>query len=438
MLSLYMERNKNSVASVAIRAKEAALRMQGIPHKIRNEALLAIARALEAAKDRIIAANLLDLKRAEESNLPSPMIKRLRYDDQKIEESINSLNSLINLEDPIGKTLMMTELDEGLLLEKVTCPIGVICVIFESRPDALVQISSLCIKSSNAVILKGGSEANHTNEILAEVIEKALLSVDERFNGAVQLLSTREEIKELLKLDDLIDLVIPRGSNELVRSIKESTRIPVLGHAAGVCHTYVDDDADLEMALNVCYDAKVQYPAVCNAMETLLVHEKIAPTFLPKMASLYAKAGVRLKGDERTRKFIEAEIATEKDWSIEYNDLVLNIKTVSSLEEAIDHINKYGSHHTDAIITRSREKAERFMDLVDSSSVMWNCSTRFADGYRYGLGAEVGISTNKTHARGPVGLEGLVIYKYRLIGNGQVVADYVGKNAKKFIHRRLV
>lgn len=433
-----MERSKNSVASVAIRAKEAALRMQGIPHKIRNEALLAIARALEAAKDRIIAANLLDLKRAEESNLPSPMIKRLKYDDQKIEESINSLNSLINLEDPIGKTLMMTELDEGLLLEKVTCPIGVICVIFESRPDALVQISSLCIKSSNAVILKGGSEANHTNEILAEVIEKALLSVDERFNGAVQLLSTREEIKELLKLDDLIDLVIPRGSNELVRSIKESTRIPVLGHAAGVCHTYVDDDADLEMALNVCYDAKVQYPAVCNAMETLLVHEKIAPTFLPKMASLYAKAGVRLKGDERTRKFIEAEIATEKDWSIEYNDLVLNIKTVSSLEEAIDHINKYGSHHTDAIITRSREKAERFMDLVDSSSVMWNCSTRFADGYRYGLGAEVGISTNKTHARGPVGLEGLVIYKYRLIGNGQVVADYVGKNAKKFIHRRLV
>ncbi|MBC7107890.1 MAG: glutamate-5-semialdehyde dehydrogenase [Methanomassiliicoccales archaeon] len=433
-----MERSKNSVASVAIRAKEAALRMQGIPHKIRNEALLAIARALEAAKDRIIAANLLDLKRAEESNLPSPMIKRLKYDDQKIEESINSLNSLINLEDPIGKTLMITELDEGLLLEKVTCPIGVICVIFESRPDALVQISSLCIKSSNAVILKGGSEANHTNEILAEVIEKALLSVDERFNGAVQLLSTREEIKELLKLDDLIDLVIPRGSNELVRSIKESTRIPVLGHAAGVCHTYVDDDADLEMALNVCYDAKVQYPAVCNAMETLLVHEKIAPTFLPKMASLYAKAGVRLKGDERTRKFIEAEIATEKDWSIEYNDLVLNIKTVSSLEEAIDHINKYGSHHTDAIITRSREKAERFMDLVDSSSVMWNCSTRFADGYRYGLGAEVGISTNKTHARGPVGLEGLVIYKYRLIGNGQVVADYVGKNAKKFIHRRLV
>jgi glutamate-5-semialdehyde dehydrogenase len=433
-----MERSKNSVASVAIRAKEAALRMQGIPHKIRNEALLAIARALEAAKDRIIAANLLDLKRAEESNLPSPMIKRLKYDDQKIEESINSLNSLINLEDPIGKTLMITELDEGLLLEKVTCPIGVICVIFESRPDALVQISSLCIKSSNAVILKGGSEANHTNEILAEVIEKALLSVDERFNGAVQLLSTREKIKELLKLDDLIDLVIPRGSNELVRSIKESTRIPVLGHAAGVCHTYVDDDADLEMALNVCYDAKVQYPAVCNAMETLLVHEKIAPTFLPKMASLYAKAGVRLKGDERTRKFIEAEIATEKDWSIEYNDLVLNIKTVSSLEEAIDHINKYGSHHTDAIITRSREKAERFMDLVDSSSVMWNCSTRFADGYRYGLGAEVGISTNKTHARGPVGLEGLVIYKYRLIGNGQVVADYVGKNAKKFIHRRLV
>jgi len=438
MLSLSMESVENSVITTALRAREAAFRMQGIPHKIRNEALLAIARALETAKDKIIAANQLDLEGAQESKLPPSMIKRLRYDDQKIEESINSLNSLVNLEDPVGKTLMMTELDEGLLLEKVTCPIGVICVIFESRPDALVQISSLCIKSSNAVILKGGLEARHTNEILAEVIDRAVLSVDERFNGAVQLLSTREEIKELLKLDNLIDLVIPRGSNELVRFIKESTRIPVLGHAAGVCHTYVDDDADLEMALKVCYDAKVQYPAVCNAMETLLVHEKIAPTFLPKIASLYAKAGVRLKGDERTRRFIEAEIATEKDWSIEYNDLILNIKTVSSLEEAIDHINRYGSHHTDAIITRSREKAERFMDLVDSSSVMWNCSTRFADGYRYGLGAEVGISTNKTHARGPVGLEGLVIYKYRLIGSGQVVADYVGKNAKKFIHRRLV
>jgi len=438
MLSLSMESVENSVITTALRAREAAFRMQGIPHKIRNEALLAIARALETAKDKIIAANQLDLEGAQESKLPPSMIKRLRYDDQKIEESINSLNSLVNLEDPVGKTLMMTELDEGLLLEKVTCPIGVICVIFESRPDALVQISSLCIKSSNAVILKGGLEARHTNEILAEVIDRAVLSVDERFNGAVQLLSTREEIKELLKLDNLIDLVIPRGSNELVRFIKESTRIPVLGHAAGVCHTYVDDDADLEMALKVCYDAKVQYPAVCNAMETLLVHEKIAPTFLPKIASLYAKAGVRLKGDERTRRFIEAEIATEKDWLIEYNDLILNIKTVSSLEEAIDHINRYGSHHTDAIITRSREKAERFMDLVDSSSVMWNCSTRFADGYRYGLGAEVGISTNKTHARGPVGLEGLVIYKYRLIGSGQVVADYVGKNAKKFIHRRLV
>lgn len=438
MLSLNMESVENSVITAALRAREAAFRMQGIPHKIRNEALLAIARALETAKDKIIAANQLDLEGAQESKLPPSMIKRLRYDDQKIEESINSLNSLVNLEDPVGKTLMMTELDEGLLLEKVTCPIGVICVIFESRPDALVQISSLCIKSSNAVILKGGLEARHTNEILAEVIDRAVLSVDERFNGAVQLLSTREEIKELLKLDNLIDLVIPRGSNELVRFIKESTRIPVLGHAAGVCHTYVDDDADLEMALKVCYDAKVQYPAVCNAMETLLVHEKIAPTFLPKIASLYAKAGVRLKGDERTRRFIEAEIATEKDWLIEYNDLILNIKTVSSLEEAIDHINRYGSHHTDAIITRSREKAERFMDLVDSSSVMWNCSTRFADGYRYGLGAEVGISTNKTHARGPVGLEGLVIYKYRLIGSGQVVADYVGKNAKKFIHRRLV
>ena len=329
------------------------------------------------------------------------------------------------------------ELDDGLVLDKVTTPIGVVAVVFESRPDALVQISTLCLKSGNAAILKGGSEAKETNSALARAIVEGTMKADAGFKDAVQLMSTREEVRELLDQDDLVDLVIPRGSNQLVRSIQESTRIPVLGHSAGVCHTYVDGEADLEMAVKVAFDAKCQYPAVCNAMETLLVHEDVAKTFLPRMAKKYAEANVEIRGDQRSRELIQANEATEDDWYAEYNDLILSIKIVSSLEEAVEHINKYGSHNTDAIITGNIEKAKRFMDTVDSASVLWNCSTRFADGFRYGLGAEVGISTNKTHARGPVGLEGLVIYKYRLSGKGHVVADYAGDDGKHFTHRKI-
>jgi glutamate-5-semialdehyde dehydrogenase len=322
------------------------------------------------------------------------------------------------------------------VLDKVSCPIGVIGVVFESRPDALVQISCLCLRSGNAVLLKGGTEAKETNLALAGAIDQALAG-DARLKDAVQVLSTREQFRELLEHDDLIDLIIPRGSNELVRSIMDSTRIPVLGHAAGICHTYVDRDADLDMAVKVCFDAKVQYPAVCNAMETLLVHRSVAAEFLPPMASRYVQAGVELRGDHKVREIIQAAPAAESDWSAEYNDLVLSIKVVGSLDEAIEHINRYSSHHTDAIVTSDESAAARFMDLVDSSSVMWNASTRFADGYRYGLGAEVGISTNKTHARGPVGLEGLVIYKYKLRGSGQTVAEYVGRNGRRFTHRKI-
>jgi glutamate-5-semialdehyde dehydrogenase len=339
-------------------------------------------------------------------------------------------------EDMVGKLLARTELDEGLILDKVSCPIGVIGVVFESRPDALVQISCLCLRSGNAVLLKGGTEAKRTNEALADTIMYAL-GADGRFQNAVQLLSTREQFRELLKHDDLIDLIIPRGSNQLVRSIMDSTRIPVLGHAAGICHTYVDRNADLDMAVRVCYDAKVQYPAVCNAMETLLVHRSVADEFLPRIAVEYARAKVELRGDDEVRRIVDAVEASEDDWSAEYNDLVLAIRVVGSLDEAIQHINQYSSHHTDAIVTADAGAAHRFMELVDSSSVMWNASTRFADGFRYGLGAEVGISTNKTHARGPVGLEGLVIYKYELRGQGHVVADYAGKGARKFTHRKV-
>jgi glutamate-5-semialdehyde dehydrogenase len=427
----------DKVREAAQRSRGASYRLQSIGSDAKDRALAAIAVRLKKRQKEIAAANGHDMARSEKAGLASPLLKRLRYDEQKLTDSIRSIEALIDQEDPIGKVLDRVELDKGLILEKVASPIGVIAVIFESRPDALVQISTLCIKSGNAVILKGGSEAELTNRILAETIDEAIVSVNKGFKDAVQLLSTREEVKELLALDDLIDLVIPRGSNELVRSIQEGTRIPVLGHAAGICHTYVHSDADVEMAVEVCHDAKCQYPAVCNAMETLLVHRDIAAEFLPKMAREYEKADVELRGDARTLKHIRAKTASPKDWSTEYNDLVLSIRIVDSLDDAIAHINEYGSHHTDAIITRSEVEAAEFMRRVDSASVLWNCSTRFADGYRYGLGAEVGISTNKTHARGPVGLEGLVIYKYRLKGKGHVVADYTGKNAKRFTHRRL-
>ena len=305
----------DAVRESAMRSKDASFAMQGLSRESRDQALQAVAEGLVADADGIVAANLEDMAEAERQGLPKVLIKRLSYDRAKIEESVRSIHSLMGQEDPVGKLLASTELDSGLILEKVTCPIGVIAVIFESRPDALVQISTLCLKSGNAVMLKGGSEAKRTNQALASSIIGSIRKLDERFHDAVQLLSSREEVQRLLAQDDLVDLIIPRGSNELVRSIQSSTRIPVLGHAAGVCHTYVDSDADLEMAVEVCYDAKVQYPAVCNAMETLLVHRSVAKAFLPRMASRYAQAKVELRGDEETRGIIEASEASEADWS---------------------------------------------------------------------------------------------------------------------------
>ncbi len=419
-----------------MKAKEASYRLATLTLDDRNLALEKIALTLSKRSEEILAANSRDMEAARAGGLSQVLIKRLRYDRSKLEESLESIRSLQSQEEVVGKLISRTELDGGLILDKVSCPIGVIGVVFEARPEALVQISCLCLRSGNTVLLKGGTEAKETNEALADAIKDAL-SADERLRDAVQLLSTREQFRELLKHDDLIDLIIPRGSNELVRSIKESTKIPVLGHAAGICHTYVDKEADMDMAVKVCHDAKVQYPAVCNAMETLLVHRSIAKDFLPRMAEDYARAGVELRGDAGVRQIIDAKEASDEDWVTEYNDLILSIKMVDSLEEAIAHINRYSSHHTDAIITSDEGTAQRFMDMVDSSSVMWNASTRFSDGYRYGLGAEVGISTNKTHARGPVGLEGLIIYKYKLRGHGQIVAEYVGKEGRKFTHRKI-
>jgi glutamate-5-semialdehyde dehydrogenase len=417
-------------------AKSASIRLGAVGTEAKNNALAQIAGDLRDRSAEIVSANQKDLAEAEKSKLAAPLLKRLRFDEDKIAGVVAGIESLMRLDDPVGKRIRATELDEGLELYQVSCPIGVIGVIFESRPDALVQISTLCLKSGNAVLLKGGSEAQHTNRILAETIAEATQKAG-LAEGWIQLLETREDVAAMLALDEYIDLVIPRGSNEFVRYIMENTNIPVLGHAEGICHVYVDGDADVGMAVNITVDSKCQYVAACNAVETLLVDERIAKDFLPKVKAALEASGVELRGCEKTKSIVDVKAAGEKDWSTEYLDLLLSVKVVGGLDEAIGHINRYGSNHTDSIVTENREKAERFMGLVDSANVFWNCSTRFSDGFRYGLGAEVGISTNKIHARGPVGLEGLVIYKYKLLGSGQIVADYGGPNAKKFTHKSL-
>ncbi|HUU16775.1 MAG TPA: glutamate-5-semialdehyde dehydrogenase [Sedimentisphaerales bacterium] len=427
-----------NISETAKVAGAASLKLAVARTDVKNNALVEIAKALKQRSAEIVSANKEDLVTAEKNNLAGPLLKRLKFDEGKIAEVCAGIESLIKLDDPVGKTITATELDKGLELYKVSCPIGVIGVVFESRPDALVQISTLCLKSGNAVLLKGGSEAAKTNKILAETISEASEKAGIP-KGWIQLLETRQDVAQMLALDEYIDLVIPRGSNEFVRYIMDNTNIPVLGHADGICHVYIDSDADLDMAVNITVDSKCQYVAVCNAAETLLVDNKIVEKFLPKVKTALEENGVELRGCEKTASIIEVKPATEEDWSTEYLDYILSIKIVDGLEEAIEHINHYGSGHTDTIVTADKNKAERFMALVDSANVLWNCSTRFADGFRYGLGAEVGISTNKIHARGPVGLEGLVIYKWKLLGTGQVVADYVGSDAKKkFIHRKMV
>jgi glutamate-5-semialdehyde dehydrogenase len=424
-----------NINELGCRVKEASIKLAGAGMEQKNKALAQIAESLKHNKETIIKANREDLLRSEKENLPAPLLKRLKFDETKIRDVVDGIYGLINLADPVGKTLLSTELDAGLELYKVTCPIGVIGVIFESRPDALVQISTLCLKSGNGVLLKGGSEARETNRALAGVIVRATQEAGIPSNW-LALLKTRLEVNEMLKMDQYIDLIIPRGSNDFVRHIIDNSRIPVMGHADGVCHCYVDADADIDMAVKIAVDSKTQYVAVCNAAETLLVHEKIAPDFLPAVKKALESQQVELIGCHKTCAVIPATPATEEDWKTEYLDYKLSVKVVAGLDEAIDHINTYGSGHTDSIITGDKEKAARFMDYVDSGNVFWNCSTRFSDGFRYGFGAEVGISTGKIHSRGPVGLEGLVIYKYKLIGNGHLVGDYANRS-RSFKHRKM-
>lgn len=419
-------------------ARQASFALAASPAQVRNGALLAVADALEARRGEIFAANRLDLSDAAE--LAAPVKKRLRFDEAKLTDVLSGLRALAAMEDPIGHEQLRTELADGLVLSRVSCPIGVVGVIFESRPDALVQIAGLCMKSGNAVLLKGGREALHTNAALYAVL-KAASEAAGLPAGWAGLLTTREDVGEMLRLDEEIDLIIPRGSNAFVRYIMDNTRIPVLGHSDGVCHLYLHEDADPDMAARVVVDAKTQYPAACNAVETLLVHEKAGAALAAAAKALHA-AGVRIRADAPAQAVlagagVPCEAATEADWRTEYLDLTISVRTVASLAEAIAHINRYGSHHTDGILTQDDAVAQRFFALVDSAGVYQNCSTRFADGYRYGFGAEVGIATGKLHARGPMGLEGLCSYKYILRGHGDVVADFAG-GKRSFTHKKLL
>jgi glutamate-5-semialdehyde dehydrogenase len=406
----------NETRQQAERARKAFLKLAA--GMDRTAILKDLATALRENAASIFEANQKDLAEAKAAGIAEPLYKRLVLNEPKLRDVITGIEQIAAMEDPVGRVVQETQLDEELILKKVQTPIGVLAMIYESRPDAGPQIAALSIRTGNAVLLKGGREAGHTNLAIGEVIRAVLDKYGVR--DAVQLVSTREEIAELLNMDDLINLVIPRGSNEMVRTIQRSTKIPVLGHADGICHVYIDEFADPDKAARIAVDSKAQYPAVCNAAETLLVHAKFPAR--EKVFEALRSAGVELR---------------DSGFGSEYLDLIMNVKIVNSLDEAIDHIHQYGSAHTDTIVTQNGERARRFLNEVDSAGVFWNASTRFADGFRYGFGAEVGVSTNKTHARGPVGVEGLMIYKYQLIGNGHVVATYTGESARPFLHRKL-
>ncbi|WP_286032737.1 glutamate-5-semialdehyde dehydrogenase [Brachyspira pilosicoli] len=422
-------------------AKDSTYKLQSLSTDIKNKALLEIADKLEQNKNIIFEANKKDLEYAkkllDENKISLSMFNRLKLDENKMIDIISGIKDVVKLEDPINKVLLETELDDNLLLKKISCPIGLIAVIFEARPDVISQISSLCIKSSNAVILKGGAEGENTNKAIFNIINETLESIEDFPKNSVNLVFTRDDIKELLSMDKYVDLIIPRGGNSLVQYIKSNTNIPVLGHADGICHLYIDESANQEKALKICLDSKSQYPSACNAVETILINKNIANEYLPKLYNLFKENNIKMNGCEEVRKILnQSDIGEVKEWHLEYGDKEASLKIVENTEEAYNHINKYGSHHTDSIVSENKDNIEKFMTYVDSANVYANTSTRFSDGFRYGFGAEVGISTNKTHARGPVGLEGLTIYKYKLFGNYQIVDDYVSHRAS-FKHKKI-
>lgn len=439
---------KISVLKQAELAKKAAAALAAMPGEKRTQALNAIAQVIDENRAQILEANKKDLVEGEklvaEKKISQSMFDRLKLDEAKMDAIVSGIKQVASICDPLGEVSLARELDDGLVLERVACPIGVIGVIFESRPDALPQIASLAIRSANAVLLKGGKEAEATLAALHKCLSGALEG--EGFPPhTVSLLNSREDVAALLAADEFVDLIVPRGSNELVRHIQDNTRIPVLGHADGVCHLYVDASANLSKALPLLIDGKTQYPSACNSIETVLVHSQVAREFLPAALGALTSCGVEVRGDESSFQYLSCDSqkpgallksASEADWSAEYCDLIVSVKVVNSLAEAIEHINNYGSRHTDCIVTEDKVAFEKFFAAVDSAGVYWNVSTRFADGFRYGFGAEVGISTGKLHPRGPVGVDGLVTYKYKLAGDGHIVADY-SSGKKRFKHRDL-
>ena len=419
----------SNVIEIAKLAKEASISALQLSTKIKNDALYKIADALNLGKDEIISANNLDLDNAnlllEKGEITQSAYNRLKIDENKLRDMIQGVRDIATLEDPVNKIIWEKDIAQGINLKKVSCPIGVIGVIFEARPDVISQISALAIKSSNAMILKGGSEAEQTNTAIFKIITSALSEINEFPKNMINLIFSREDVKIMLEADKYIDLIIPRGSNSLVSFIKSNTKIPVLGHADGICHIYVDEFADIDKAIPVIIDAKCQYPSACNSVETVLVHKNIKEKFLPSLIKSLKENSVVINSDEEIKQEYSNDInAIVSDWHKEYGEKILSLKIVDNINDAISHINKFGSGHTDCILTENDLNSEKFMMFVYSSGVYKNISTRFADGFRYGFGAEVGISTNKTHARGPVGLEGLTIYKYKLFGNGDIVNDF--------------
>ena len=417
---------------IAKKVKADSFLLMASSNEMRNTCLKNIIENLKKDKEHILAENKKDIENAENENISSSILSRLLFDEHKMDTVIAGINDLIKMPDPIGKITLKRELDEGLVLTRTTTPIGVIGVIFEARPDALVQIASLCIKSGNAAILKGGSEALLTNRALFESIKRAIKDSNLPEHALVQL-EARSDVSELLSCYEYVDLLIPRGSNSFVKYIMDNTSIPVMGHADGICHTYVDEEFDLDKSIRILVDAKTQYPSACNTTETILVHKNAVDKLFPRLNKAFNDARIKVFAHKNIiDKFDNAVPATDNSFHTEYLEKTVNVKTVDDIDEAINHINTYGSHHTDAIITNIDSNADYFMNRVDSANVYKNCSTRFADGFRYGFGAEVGISTGKLHARGPVGLEGLCTYKYKLYGNGDIVADYA--DGKKEFH----
>jgi len=435
--------SQRSVADVAKRAKAASRQLAKLSAAQRNDILTNAANAIQENAERILDSNARDCHGAEaavaDGQMSAAMFARLKLSPRGIDDMIAKVLDVARLPDPLGRRLATTELDENLVLCKETCPLGVIGIVFESRPDVVPQVAALALKSGNAVLLKGGTEAAHTNQTLVEIWRRSLEALVAVPSEAVTLLHSRADVMDLLTLEQDVDLIIPRGSRELVDFVARNSRVAVLGHGEGICHVYVDRAADAEKAIEITFDSKVQYPAACNAAETLLVHQDIAQQFLPTAAGKLTAAGVQIRGCPKTITLLAQPgilQASDVDWATEYSDLILSVKVVSSIEEAIAHIHRYGSKHTETIVTEDDEAAKRFMEEVDAAGVFHNASTRFADGFRYGLGAELGISTSKLHARGPVGLEGLTTYKYKLFGNGQTVAEY-SSGKRQFQHRQV-